>query len=421
MPLEILVVLALLLLSAFFSGEETAFLALSDVRLHTLQAAGDKHAITIIKLKENLRRLLSTLLLGQTFCDIASSSIATYVASAYFGSWAMGLVTGILTLAILVFANVIPKSLAAHNPERWTLGAAPVLWLVYRLFSPLVKIIDRFVGLFVQSSTAASFVSEDEIKSMAVMGMRAGTVEAAEKELIERVFLLNDITAEDVMTPREGIIMLDGNRGVQDVLAVINAAKFSRYPVFEGERNNVVGIVHIKDIYSRLTEQQDKPLGDIKVKEVAMPALFVPGTKRIDDLFREFQKHRVHMAIVVNEYGTLVGLVTLEDLIEELVGEISDETDVDEHTIKRVDKFTIVTIGDIEIQNVNRFFNANIPDDGHKTLSRAILERLGSIPVEGQKIQLTDNVTATIEQADRRHILKIRLAKKQEGGQPKEA
>lgn len=421
MPIELVVVIALLLLSAFFSGEEAAFLALSDVRLHTLERKGDKRAAVVIKLKGDLRKLLGTLLLGQTFCDIASSSIATYAATAYFGSWGMGLVTGVLTFAILIVGNLIPKSLAAHNPERWTLGASPILWWIYVLFSPVVGVVDRMVGVFVKSSTAASYVSEDEIKSMATMGMRAGTVKEGEKELIERVFLLNDITAEDVMTPREGMIMLDGNKGVQDVLAVVNATKFSRYPVFENERNNVIGIIHIKDIYAKLTEFQEKPLGEIRVKDVAMPAIFVPETKRLDDLFREFQKHRVHMAMVVNEYGTMVGLVTLEDLIEELVGEISDETDVDEHTIKRVDKFTIVTIGDIELQNVNRFFNANIPEDGHKTLSRAILERLGSIPAEGQKIQLTDTITAVIEQADRRHILKVRLSKRQDPVQPKEA
>jgi len=414
MTFEIVAVLFLLFSSAFFSGEEAAFLALPEIRLHTLMQKGDKRALIVHKLKENLRKLLGTLLLGQTFCDIAGSSIATYAATKAFGSAGVGLVTGLLTLAILIIGNLIPKSWAANKPEKWTLGAAPVLFWLMIIFGPVVGVVDRVVGIFVKTRKAASFVSEEEIKTMAAMGMHAGTVERGEKELIERVFLFNDITAEDVMTPREGIVFLDGNRTLADVLPLINAAKFSRYPVFDKEKSNVVGIVHIKDLYERLTEYPVKPIAEVKLKEVVKPAIFIPETKLIDDLFREFQKNRMHMAMVVNEYGSITGLVTLEDLIEELVGEISDETDIDENIIKRVDKYTVIAHGDIEIQHVNRFFNAGIIGDDHKTLSRLLLEKLGSIPTEGQKVQLTDTLTAVVEQADGRRVHRIRLIKEQE-------
>ena len=393
-------------------------MAFSDIRIQTLVSQGNKAAVVVKRLKANLRKLLGTLLLGQTFCDIAASSIATYTATKAFGSLGIGLVTGALTLLVLIIGNLIPKSLAAHHPDRWTLRAAGFLEFVMKTLGPVISGIDRLVGLFVDTKTAASFVSEDEIKTMAAMGAQAGTVEKLEKEMIDRVFLFNDITAEDVMTPKENMILLDGEKTVTEVIPLTNAAKFSRYPVFLSQKDNIVGIIHIKDIYEKFSEVTEKPLSETKVKEIMKNVIFIPETKLIGDLFREFQKHRMHQAVVVNEYGTVTGLVTLEDLIEELVGEISDETDVDENIIKRVDKYTIVVHGDIELRHVNRFFNTNIGAEGHKTLSRHILEVLGSIPAEGHKLDLTESVQAIIEQGDSRRISKVRLVKKAEATKP---
>lgn len=406
-------IIVLLLLSATFSGTETAIFSIDRFRLKAL--AGQKHhaAMILEKLRANPKRLLGTLLLGNNAVNVALSAVMTVLAIDVFGSAWIGLATGLATFLLVIFGEYMPKSYAAHHPERVAFAIAAPLYLLTVLFAPLVKVIEKIVGMFVKIDDVmlAPKVSEEEIKIMAQLGAGAGTLEHGEREMIERVFLFNDITAHDVMTPQEDVEYLDGRRPISDALPIINRTKFSRFPVHVGDDDKVVGIVHIKDVFEALAERQPSGAPMPKISEIADTGMFVPETKLIDDLFRDFQRHHAHMAVVINEYGTMVGLVTVDDLLAELVGEIADESDIDEHIIKRVDKQTIVVHGDAEVRAINRFFNVRIPGPSNKTVSRLILEKIGDIPQAGQEIVISDMLIATVEQIANLRIARVRLTK----------
>ncbi|MEK9152211.1 MAG: hemolysin family protein, partial [Patescibacteria group bacterium] len=283
------------------------------------------------------------------------------------------------------------------------------------ILGPVLAVLERISGFFVSDAMERrAIISEEEIKTMVYMGVESGSVEKAEREMIERVFLFNDITAEDVMTQREQIVYLDGDRTLAEALPFVNTTKFSRFPVFEKNPEQIIGIVYIKDIFEKIVEAGGEAPTDVKIRDIAGPAIFVPETKLIDDLFREFQKERTHIALVINEYGSVVGLVTLDDLLEELVGEISDETDIDEHRIVRIDKLTIAVHGDTEIGDINRFFNVRIEAPDNRTLGWAIMEKLGSLPSPGQNIALAENLNSVVEEMSGRRILKVKLMKSAE-------
>lgn len=411
----LLILAVLLILSAMFSSSETALFSMSDIRLQTLAQQGDKKAALIQKLKADPKILLGTLLLGNNAVNVGASALATILTIRYFGDVWVGLAAGILTIVMIIFSEFVPKAWAAQNSERASrLVASPVNALTM-ICSPVIRILDKLVGFAIKKGDGddqTRAISEDEIKTMAHMGVEEGTVEKGERELIERVFLFNDITAEDVMTPREDVKFLNGDWLLRDALTVINEEKYSRYPVFERDEDNILGIVHIKDMFERLAERPGDALDTVPVKDIVSQAMFVPETKPIDDLLREFQRHRLHVALVVNEYGSMAGLVTTDDLIEELVGEISDETDVEDNVIKRVDRQTIVVHGDEELKDINRFMNWKVPGPGNKTISRLILERLGDLPRPGERTMISDGIEATVEEMDNLRIVRVRLSTK---------
>lgn len=406
---SLLLIILCLAVAACFEGAETSLLSMSEVRVQTLVKNGDARAATIARLRQNVRTLLGTLLMGQTVCDIAAASLATLVAHDALGENGVAIETVVMTVIVLIFVNLIPKSHAANNIERWALASARPVYGLTVVLGPVVGLIDRFVALFVRTKGAEALVTEEEIRTMTRMGVRAGAVEPGEKELIERVFLFNDITASDVMSPREIVVGLDASSTVGAALQAVNAQKYSRYPVYDGAPDNIVGIVHIKDLLTRLSEPG--ALENQRVREFMSPPVLVSETALTDDLFRELKRQRVHMAVVVNAQKAVVGIVTLEDLLEELVGEISDESDIDEHVIKRIDKHSILVHGDTDIPDVNRFFNTKIDAGEDRTVGRLVRRKAGKTPKQGQPVMVAEGLMAVVEQINRGRILKVRLIK----------
>jgi len=418
----IIILLVLLALSAGFSASETALFAVEEIRIQTLAQKKHPKALLVKRLRDDPKTLLGTILLGNNAVNVSASALATVLTIDAFGDVWVGLSMGVLTLVIVVFGEFIPKTWSVHNSERAAFLFARPVWMLTRVCAPFIGLLDGIAERVLHSKLEAkeTRVSEDEIKTMASMGVKAGTLEKQEKEMIERVFLFNDITAEDVMTPTEDVKFLDGAWTVAEALPVIIEQKFSRYPVFEDDKDSIIGIMHIKDFFKELAERPDTALREVKIKDMAQQVLYVPETKPIDDLFREFQKKHAHMAIVVNEYGSMAGLVTADDLLEEIVGEIGDETDVENEVIKRIDKNTVLVHGDEEIRDINEFLNIKIPGNGNKPVSRLVLELLGSLPEVGQTLKLTDSVTATVEEMEKMRILRLRLVKTTEPDKPAE-
>lgn len=418
----LILLLVLIALSATFSSAETAMFSVEDIRIQTLAQQKHPKAILVKKLKDDPKTLLGTILLGNNAANVGASALATILTIQAFGQVWVGLATGVLTLIILIFGEYLPKTWAAHHSERAAFMFSRPIWVLTKVCAPAVRLLDGFVGLVFRGKLEAQEirVSEEEIKTMASLGVKAGTLEKEEKEMIERVFLFNDITAEDVMTPEEDVEFLDGKWTVAEALPIITAERYSRYPVFEDNEDDIIGIVHIRDFFEKLAENPETALQTVKIKELTQKVMFVPETKPIDDLFHDFQKRHAHMAIVVNEYGSMVGLVTTDDLLEELVGEIGDETDVEDDIIKRVGKNVVLVHGDEEIKDINDFFNVKLPGRGNKTISRLVLERLKSLPKIGQSVRLTDRVTATVEDMEKMRIARVRLTKKPEEEKPPE-
>ncbi|HTK04209.1 MAG TPA: hemolysin family protein [Candidatus Eisenbacteria bacterium] len=415
MPLLLLALLVCLVVSACLEVAETAIVSINVVRLQTLVQSGDRRAALVGVLRKDMRRTLSTLLLGMTLFDIAASAIATIITSRLFGESAVTIEAVGLTIIVLVFVRIIPKSYAIHNPERWACRLAAVSSFLVTVLSPVVAVVNAMVAPFYRrlGKEAPLPVSEDEIKTMARMGVKSGAVEHGEKELIERVFLFNDITAGDVMTPREVMVGLEAGTQLGATLASVNAQRYSRYPVYDGTMDAIVGIVHIKDMLAQV--QKPGALETLTLRDIAAPPVYVQEKALIDDLFRELKRQHVHMAVVVNDAKAVVGLVTLEDLLEELVGEISDESDVDEHVIKRIDKHTVLVHGDTDIPDVNRFFNTRIEAGEERTVGRLVRRKAGKVPKQGQPVMVAEGLMAIVEQINRGRILKVRLIKSVNG------
>ena len=406
MTTNLIVLIILLILSAFFSATEVAFVSLSDSKVSAMVKKRRKRANLIKKLTSNRRRLLITILIGNNIVNIAAASLATIVTSEFFSSAVLGITTGIMTLLILIFGEIIPKSYAANSAEKFAAFSAPLLRLLSLVGLPFIIIFEGLTILFT-GKQIENQVSEEELKAMALTGARQGTIETQEKHLIERLFSLNDITAEDVMTPRVNIIYLNHDMSVEEAAEIIAENPHTRFPVAEDTPDKIIGFIHSRDILIAFKKGNEKNL----INKIIHPIIAVPQQMLIDNLLREFQKKNTHIAIVLDEFGGTEGIVTLEDVLEELVGEITDEHDITKDMIHRVDKNTIIVAGDTELRDINDFLNCNIQGEPFDTIAETILDTLKKLPRKDKQIEF-ENVTCTILEIKNRSISKVKIQKK---------
>lgn len=403
---NIIILTIFLLLSAFFSAAEVAFVSLSDTKIETMVKKGVKRAHNIQALKQNPRRLLVTILIGNNIVNIASASFATVVATELFDSGAIGIATGVMTLLVLIFGEIIPKSYATNHNKKFAIFSEPILRTLQFLLFPLVVIFEALTTLFA-GKHAPEKISEEELRAMAQSGAKQGTIEKEERVMLERLFEFNDITAEDIMTPRVQMKYMDHDTTITDAIVHVSEHTHTRFPVVEESPDKILGFIHTRDILLAAHENNKKKT----IKSLLHPILRVPKQIKLDDMLREFQKAGVHIAVVMDEYGGTLGVITLEDVLEELVGEIIDEHDVEDNIMKRVDKQTIIVSGDEDIRDINDYLNCNIPGDPFDTIAEVILDRTEKIPRKNTSISL-GNVTATILLVKNRVICKVKIEKK---------
>lgn len=398
-----ILLIILILFSAFFSGTETAFFSLSNIKLKKMLSCKEKNAKLVAKLKSNPQRLLITILIGNNLVNIAAASLATIIVTDIFKSSVVGITTGIMTLIILIFGEITPKSISIKHNEKISRLVAKPLFMIEKILFPITWLFEK---VYPKRGLRVPAITEEELRLMASIGVQEGTVQKREAEIIKKVFQLNDITAEDVMTPRLEVYALEENRKLKSIKNKIIDSSFSRIPIYKKSIDHITGILYKDDALIHLAKKGT----DITLKEIAREAIFIPESKFIDELMREFQTRGIHMAAVVNEYGEIVGIVTLEDIIEELVGEIVDETDVSEELIKRIDKKTILVHGITEVKHINDFFNISL-DERYTTISGLIEDKLNRIPKIGQKLKIR-NVILEVTDADKKTVKRVSIMKK---------
>ncbi|WP_420633650.1 hemolysin family protein [Candidatus Palauibacter sp.] len=382
-----LALLALLLvLSGFFSGAEIALFSLGEPRVRALAREKRPGARALEKLKQNPERLLITILIGNNVANIGGAAVATYTATELFGSAGVGLATGVMTLLVLVFGEVTPKSFAARNAERLSLLSAPFITGLGRVLLPVVLPFEWLVRRVLPDDESATHVSEWEIRAMARLGHQAGDIEAHERQFIDRVFTLDRLRAREIMTPRVDILAWEDSRSLGDIAEGLTDLRFSRIPIYGESLDDVTGVLYRTEAYRALLAGEH----DIPLARLAREPYFVPESVTLIELLEQFRARRVHMGLVVDEHGGLDGLVTLEDILEELVGDIVDETDEPEEPIVQVGRNEIVADGGAELREINHFFGTAFPVLDYRSLNGFLLGELGRVPEAGEYLDHGD-------------------------------
>ena len=379
---QILILIILLIFSGFFSSAETALFSISKARaIHMAKGKGQINAL-IMKMKEDPHRLLSTILIGNIIVNVGASALATAITINLVSSNAVGIATGVMTFLILIFGEIFPKSIATRNNVLIAkLVILPIFWLSI-IFYPMIVLLN-FIPRVTGKIQKKQNVTEEELLTIVEVVEKEGEIKEEERELIHNIFEFDDTAASEILTPRADMFVIDANDEL-DIKEVVKSG-FTRIPVIDGDIDHVLGILNIKDLLMHQA-MSDEPAD---VRQIMREAYFVPENKKLDNLLQQFKKRKQHMAIVVDEHGGVSGLITLEDALEEIVGEIVDETDRFEPLIVKLGKNEWRVLGKTEIDEINEELQLNIPDDGdYDTFSGYILDVIGRIPHEKEEINL---------------------------------
>lgn len=376
----------LLIFSGFFSGAEIALLSLGEHRVRAIARENRPGGRALERLKRNPERLLIILLIGNHVANIGAAAVATYAATEMFGSAGVGLATGIMTLLVLFFGEITPKSFAARHADRLSLLAAPLIAGLGRLLLPVVLPLEWIVRRVLPDAGAGTHASEWEIRAMARLGHQAGDIEAHERRFIDRVFMLDRLRAREIMTPRVEILAWEDARSLGDIADELAGVRFSRIPVYGESLDDVTGVLYRTEAYRALIGGRR----DLPLSSVAREPYFVPESITLIELLEQFRARRVHMGLVVDEHGGLDGLVTLEDILEELVGDIVDETDLPPEPIIRLRRDEIAVEGGAELREINDFFGTSFPVAEHRSLNGFLLGELGRVPGAGETVEHGD-------------------------------
>lgn len=394
------------LLSGVFSGAEIALFSVPLTRAKALANEGVRGAQALARLKSNPERLLVTLLICNNVVNIAAASVATYAATEAFGSAGIGIATGGMTLLILFFGEIIPKTFAAAHALKLSLLTAPMfLWLT-RLALPIVLPFEAVSRLVLPSSATIPSVTESEIRALTLLGHQAGAIEEHERELIERAFALDSTRAWAVMTPRTEIFAWPAERKLGEIATELRDVPYSRIPVYGASLDDITGVLHVRDAFEALVAGRH----DVKLGTLAREPLFVPHSASLVQLLAVFRSRRIHMGVVVDEHGGTDGIVTLEDILEELVGEITDELDIPNESIVRVGQGEILVEGGTDLKEINQLFDTGFPVHEHRTVNGLLLDGFGRVPDPGETLEL-EGVRIEVLEASETQVQRVRISR----------
>ena len=409
--IQLVIVIILLSASAFFSSAETALMTSNKLKMRNLAENGDKRAAKVLKVTENTDKMLSAILIGNNIVNLTASSISTTLTLKIFGSKLVGIATGILTFLILVFGEITPKNVASKNAEDMALAYIGVISFLVTLLTPVIFIVNtvaKFViSIFNKNGDDNNAVTEEELRAMVEYSHEEGVIENEEKKMIVNVVDFGDTVAGDIMMPRVDMVMVDEKSSYEEILQVFREERYTRIPVYEETPDNVIGILNVKDFL--LIEDKE----NFVMKELLREPLYTYEYKKTSALMMDMRKTGANIVIVLDEYGITAGLITLEDMLEEIVGEIRDEFDADEDEgITKVSDLEYLIDGSTNLDDINDRIGLSLSSEEYESIGGLIMEKLGRLPVEGEIINF-DNIVLTVKKMDHARIEKVCLKLKQ--------
>ena len=403
---ELLLLIFLLMLSGFFSSAETALTTANRIRIRTQAEHGDKNARILLKILDQPDKMLSVILVGNNIVNLYASSLATTLTIHVVGSRAVGIATGILTLLVLVFGEITPKTVATHSADTMALKIAPVIRFLMIVLTPLVIIVNALAGavmklLRTDRENTKETLTEEELRTIVQVGHEEGVIEKEEQQMIDNVFDFGDTIARDVMIPRIDMTWIPEDADYDTVLSTFREDKYTRMPVCRDSADTVVGIINVKDL---LLRDPEKPF---RIADCMREPLFTHERKKTSELMREMRKNYTNIAIVLDDYGVTAGMVTMEDLLEEIVGEIRDEYDTDEEkSIRRTGDGEYAVEGDVRIQELNETLGLDLSSEENETVGGLVVELLDHLPETGESVAM-GNVRFTVREMDKNRIGKL--------------
>ena len=409
---QLLILIVLLLLSAFFSSAETALTTANKIRMRTLSEAGNKQADRVLRITEDSGKMLSAILIGNNIVNLSASSLATILATDYFGSAGAGIATGILTFLILIFGEVSPKTMATIRADQMALSYSGVIEFLMKILTPIIIIINKLAMIYlhcmgINPKDADNQVTEEEIRTIVDVGQESGVIETEEREMIHNLFDFGDAEAKEIMVPRIDMTFVPADATYEEVLEIFRKDMFTRLPVYAESPDEVIGIINMKDFL--LIEDPET----FSIDKILREPFFTYEHKNTADLFIEMRKNSLSLAIVVDEYGSTAGLITLEDLLEEIVGEIRDEYDQDEEdAITQISESTYAILGSANIDDINTSLSLSLTSEDYDTIGGYCLGLLNHMPETGEQVTIRCKdhlLTFSIEQLEKNRIERILL------------
>lgn len=411
--IQAVILVLLLLLSAFFSSAETSLTTINPIKVRTLIENGNKRAMTLQKVTEQHGKMLSAILIGNNIVNISASSLATTMAIDIWGNYAVGIATGILTILVLLFGEIMPKNIAMIKAEPLALFYAPIIYGLMWILTPVIFIIDTIAGFFLKlihiNPGQKNLMTENELRTYVDVSHEDGVIESEEKDIIINVFDFSDSVAKDIMIPRIDMITIEENAGYDELMALFRECMYTRIPVYKEDRDNIIGLVNIKDFI--LVNDRDT----FQVSDIIRDAYYTYEFKKTADLLMEMKKTTNNVAFVLSEYGACVGMITLEDLLEEIVGEIRDEYDEDEDDfIKKVSKDCYLIDGNRKLDDINDELGTNLESEDYDSIAGLVLQILDRMPTAGEEVQTPDGIRIKVESLNQNRITKVLLRLPQE-------
>lgn len=410
--------IVLIFLSSFFSSAETALTTVNRVRMRSLAEEGNKRAIMVNKILDQYSKMLSAILIGNNIVNLSASALATTLAMRI--NLAVGIATGILTVTILIFGEIVPKTGAMFSNEKLALLYSGIIYGLMQLLTPVIFIVDKMSQfilklLHIDPDKKVNTMTESELKTYVDVSHEDGIIETEEREMIYNVFAFSDAVAKDIMIPRIKMVAVSVDDSYDKVLSVFRESMYTRLPVYREDKDNIIGLINIKDFI--LTERAE----NFQVQNILREAHYTHEFKKVADLLLEIREKTTYMTFVLNEYGATVGMLTLEDLLEEIVGEIRDEYDEDEEQlIQEVDEHTYLVEASMKLDDINDALGTSFDSEDYDSIGGIMIEYLNHLPDDNEEVRLSDGMTLKVQGIDQNRIAKVLLTLPPEAGEEKD-